>query len=98
MNGKEVSGLSQRGQRWEEGAWFAGFVWHPRWLSCGPSDGAATLRCPLSHLYSTWPQEVLSPPDTSLEGVGWRDPNTLRAGPGLSVLRPQNASAPVTQS
>lgn len=40
----------------------------------------------------------LSPPNTNLEWVGWRDPNTLRADPGLSVLRPQNASAPVTRA
>lgn len=69
----------------EEGTWCAGLAWHPRWLSCGPSDRTAKLSCPLSCLYSTWPQESLSPPDTNLEGVGWRDPNTLRADPRLSV-------------
>lgn len=30
-------------------------------------------------------------------GVGWRDPNTLRANPALPVLRPQQASASLTR-
>lgn len=81
----------------QEGVWFAGLTQQPSLPSYNPSRRTAKLRRPLSYLYSTWPQESLSPPDTNLEGMGWRNPNTLRANPGLPVLRPLNASATLTQ-
>lgn len=69
----------------------------PRVAVYGSRGRTAKLRLPVSYLYSTWPQESLCPPDTKLEGTGGEDPNTLRADPGLPVLRPQNASATLTQ-
>ena len=64
---------------------------------CGPKGRPAKLRLPLSHPDRTWPQESLYPPDTNLEGPGVKDPNTLRTDPGPPILRPQNASATLTQ-
>ena len=69
----------------------------PREAVCRPRGSTAKLRLPLSHPDRTWSQESLCPPDTNLEGTGLKDPNTLRTDPGLPILRPQNASATLTQ-
>lgn len=101
MNGAEVLGLSEGGGRWEERPRRRGLV-----CRLSPASQVAVQwpqwqdnQAEIPPLQPEWylAQESLYPPDTNLEWVGWRDPNTLRADPGLPVLRPRNASATLTQ-